>query len=160
MIECNKHASDCLITKLIPRRLFNRSRCVEVWYYSLNEAIVKDKLGRQKRAVLSLSLFSPSPVRIICHLLIIKYFCFQLSRSLTASTLTTVSDTAKTLESSTESSSAHVTVIVIDKDERQPQRSPSVDRYWYLLGVLHSDWMEHSSVSFGNQTLALCQLLD
>ena len=66
---------------------------------------------------------------MICHLLIIKYFCFQLSRSLTASALTTVSDTAKTLESSTESSSAHVTVIVIDKDERQPQRSPSVDRY-------------------------------
>ena len=75
------------------------------------------------------SLFAPSRVRIICHLLIIKYFCFQLSRSRTASTLTTVSDTAKTLESSTESSSAHVTVIVIDKDERQPQRSPSVDRY-------------------------------
>ena len=91
---------------------------------------MKDKLRRQKRAILSLLLlFAPSPVRVICHFLIIKYFSFQLSRSLTASTLTTVSDTAKTLESSTESSSAHVTVIVIDKDERQPQRSPSVDRY-------------------------------
>lgn len=95
----------------------------------IKRRIAKDQLRRQKRAVLSLSLFAPSPVRIICHLLIIKYFCFQLSRSLTASTLTTVSDTAKTLESSTESSSAHETVIVIDKDERQPQRSPSVDRY-------------------------------
>ena len=150
MIECNKHASDCLITKLIPRRLFNtESLCRNlILFFKWS-----DCEGQVKTA-------KASPVRIICHLLIIKYFSFQLSRSLTASTLTTVSDTAKTLESSTESSSAHVTVIVIDKDERQPQRSPSVDRYWYLLGVLHSDWMELSSVSFGNQTLALCQLLD
>ena len=55
---------------------------------------------------------------------------FQLARSLTASTLTTVTDNTTAMESSSESS-ANVTVVVIDndpKEEEKESRSPSVER--------------------------------
>ena len=57
-----------------------------------------------------------------------KLHFFQLSRSLTASTLTAVTETSTTLETSSESC-ANVAVIAIDNDKRQEQMSPSVDRY-------------------------------
>ena len=57
---------------------------------------------------------------------------FQLSRSLTTSTLTVVTDNSTALESSSESS-PNVTVIVIDSDVKSQEqgresRSPSVER--------------------------------
>lgn len=55
---------------------------------------------------------------------------FQLARSLTASTLTTVTDNTIAMESSSESS-ANVTVVVIDnntKGQEKESRSPSVER--------------------------------
>ena len=60
------------------------------------------------------------------------FFPFQLTRSLTTSTLTVVTDSTTVLESSPESS-PNVTVIVIDntvksQEQGRESRSPSVER--------------------------------